>query len=212
MYISAIASDVWRPFSLSIFVSNLEIKTKTRLYLFGSLSSSRLCPTLIQFPSDWIFAADWVNVASHPQTVPLTQLFHSSSFLSFTGGVNHPPGYPSSLSHWLLWVPLLFASGFSLAAQIRGLVPKLFQPLTFPITPLRPLGCLPVLAFSFYSIVFSSLPPQGRSVCATAPECWTLRCWSVHLRSRFTQRWGDESCFLHWYTKYWEDSWPSQGL
>lgn len=51
------------------------------------------------------------------------------------------------------------------------------------------------LDFSFYSLFFS-LPPQGRSVCATLPECWTLRCWSVHLRNRFIQRWGNKSWFL----------------
>lgn len=111
--------------------------------------SSKLC-------SDWDFTADWVNLASHPQTVPPAQLLNSSSFLFFAQ-------YPTSLSRWPLWVPLLFA-GLSLAAQICSLPPSA---LTFPFSCLLLLGWLPVCPLS---ILCSSLfraevsAPQYQSV------------------------------------------------
>lgn len=146
----------WRPFLLSNFLIKLNWKTKKRFYLFESLFSSLLCPVLlIQSPSDWIFTADWVNLAFHPQTILLTQLFHSSSFLFFAEGVNHP--YPRSFSHWLLWVPLVLSSGFLLTAQICRLVSKLSQLWLSPSLVCFPLAvCLSGLLFLFS--VFLSAP------------------------------------------------------
>lgn len=162
-----------------------DLKTK-KLLLFGSFVSSWLCLPLYIPKCDQL---DWIDLASPHQTVSLTQLFHSSSFLFFAQGVNQPPTYLRSLSYILLWVPILLPCGLSLGSV--GLFPNSlksdFPHLSFAFPWLT--ACL---SFSFCSLFFS-LPLQGRSVCGTVPECWTLRCWSVHLKSRFVRRWGNKS-------------------
>lgn len=81
--------------------------------------------------------------------------------------------------------------------------PICFQSVTqcSDLSAYLPLVCIPVavcLSFSLYLFLFFSLPLQGISAYVTVPECWTLRWWSVHLRTRFIQRWGDKSSGGSW--------------
>lgn len=124
-----------------------------------------------------------VNLASQPQT----QLFHSSSFLFFHSGSRSP----ARLSQFAFSLTSLSSTPICVGLRICWLVSKLPWLWIFPSLVCFPLSCcLPVPLFSILCIF--SLPLQGRSVCATVPECWTLRCWSVRLRNRFVQRWGGE--------------------
>lgn len=91
---------------VEMWSSEMWNKDKETLFLSGSLLPSGLClpQTFIHFPSDWISTVDWVNLAFHPQTVPLTQLFHSSAFLLLRSASQSATRFPTLFSLWLLWV------------------------------------------------------------------------------------------------------------
>lgn len=77
---------------LSCFCFQLEIKTKKLLFNWGHYFPVG-CVRL-QFPSDWRFTADWVNLASLPQTVSPSDsavpLFFLPPFLSQCKSITRP--------------------------------------------------------------------------------------------------------------------------
>lgn len=80
------------------------------LVLISSWLCQPLCPQrLIQFSSDWIFTADWPKLSSHLRTVPLTQLFQSSSLHFFCWRSQSPSRLSQCTFIIDFEVPLLFA-------------------------------------------------------------------------------------------------------
>lgn len=92
-----------------------------------------------------------VNLASQPQTIPLTQLFHSSSFLFFHSGGRSP----AQLSQFGFTLTSLSSTPICVGLRICWLVSKLPRLWIFPSLVCLPLSCcLPVLLF-FLFFVFS---------------------------------------------------------
>lgn len=173
-----------------VFLKDKERESKRLLFLVGRLSSS-LPQTLIQFPS----RLDFHCRLSKLGISFLASLWRSFStfFLPLCSGSQSRP-HLSLLSHCLSLSSLTFHPIFFCPpAHWLDLSTCFLTPsaVTFFISV-----CLSPSLSILYLSVCLSLPPQGRGVCATAPECWTLRCWSVRLRKKSTQRWGCETWLL----------------
>lgn len=118
-------------------------KTEKHLFIFGSWNSSRLSTPLFTQSSlsDWMSFSDWGNLASLPQTILLTQLFH---FLTFSFSPSESITRPISPVHFLLFSYLL------------PVCHSMLGPVGLSPSCLHPCGCLFVLLFISLLIFLSA--------------------------------------------------------